>query len=214
MIIVNGTRTKFFSVTALLLMIVLIAVACSMEAEQEYEDYSPAVEENPIVTITMNGGEQIVLELEPKVAPNTVASFISLTKQGFYDGLEFHRIDPILIQGGDPRGDGMGGPGYTIKGEFTLNGIDNDLSHQRGVISMARSNKLDSAGSQFFILAEDAPHLDGEYAAFGQVIEGMEVVEALANAERDHSQRPLKEQMMNKVEVDTKGFVYPDPVVR
>jgi peptidyl-prolyl cis-trans isomerase B (cyclophilin B) len=172
------------------------------------------VKENPTVVITMESGGQIVIELEPKTAPNTVANFISLAKQGYYDGLIFHRVIPgFMIQGGDPQGNGMGGPGYSIAGEFTLNGFENNLLHERGVISMARTRHPDSAGSQFFIMVDSAPHLDGQYAAFGRVIEGMETVDAIVSAERDGNDKPLQDQRILKVEVDAKGYEYPEPTV-
>ena len=179
------------------------------------ENYEENVTENPIVTITMESEEQIVIELMPKVAPNTVANFVTLVQEGFYDGTIFHRVIPgFMIQGGDPTGTGMGGPSYSIAGEFTSNGFENTLTHDRGVISMARSQDPDSAGSQFFIMVEKATHLDGEYAAFGKVIEGMEVVDKIVSVERDKSDKPLEEQKMKTVVVDTKGFNYPEPVTK
>ncbi|MGE8001388.1 peptidylprolyl isomerase [Lysinibacillus sp. NPDC093190] len=206
----------FFTVFAFLaIAFVLTGCGAAKESGQSEGnvDYSSKVKENPIVTITMNNDEKIVIELEPSTAPNTVANFISLVKKGFYDGLIFHRVVPdFMIQGGDPSGNGTGGPGYSIEGEFSLNGFKNDLKHERGVISMARSRDLNSAGSQFFIMVNEASHLDGEYAAFGKVIEGMETVDAIAAAERD-GEKPLKDQQMKKVEVDTKGFDYPAPKV-
>ncbi len=157
---------------------------------------------NPIVTMTMEDGSVIRLELYPEIAPITVDNFVSLIKKGFYDGLIFHRvINGFMIQGGDPQGTGMGGPGYEIKGEFSSNGVKNDLKHERGVISMARSMRLDSAGSQFFIMHQDAPHLDGQYAAFGKVIEGLDVVDAIATTKTDYSDRPLTEQRIKTVTV-------------
>ena len=167
---------------------------------------------NPIVTITMNDDKQIVLELYPTVAPESVKNFISLIQKGFYDGLGFHRIIPgFMIQGGCPDGNGMGGPGYSIKGEFKQNGVNNQLKHTRGVLSMARSMMPNSAGSQFFIMHADAPHLDGQYAAFGQVIEGMETVDAIASVGTDYSDRPVVPMIMKKVTVDTKGETYEEP---
>ncbi len=157
--------------------------------------------------------KKIVIELEPSTAPNTVANFISLVNKGFYDGLIFHRVIPgFMIQGGDPSGNGMGGPDYSIEGEFSSNGFKNDLKHERGVISMARSGDPNSAGSQFFIMVDTASHLDGQYAAFGKVIEGMETADAIVAVERD-GEKPLEDQRMKKVEVDTKGFDYPAPKV-
>ena len=155
---------------------------------------------NPIVTIEMEDGGIIRAELYPEIAPNTVRNFISLVKKGFYDGVIFHRVIPgFMIQGGDPTGTGMGGPGHTIKGEFAANGVKNDLKHTRGVLSMARSGNPNSAGSQFFIMHADAPHLDGQYAAFGKVIEGMDVVDEIAAVPTDYSDRPKKVQRMAKV---------------
>ncbi len=180
---------------------------------EERDDYSSEVTEKPIVTITMENDEKIVLELDPATAPNTVANFISLAEQGFYDGLIFHRVIPdFMIQGGDPEGTGGGGPGYSIKGEFNANGFENNMKHERGVISMARTNEPNSAGSQFFIMTKDSPHLDGEYAAFGKVIEGMETVDKIVSVKRDSADKPLEEQKMKSVTVDTKGFDYPEPV--
>ena len=167
---------------------------------------------NPIVTITMEDGGVIKAELYPEIAPNTVNNFISLINHNFYDGVIFHRvIKGFMIQGGDPEGTGMGGPGYSIKGEFSQNRFKNDLKHTRGVLSMARTNRPNSAGSQFFIMHQDAPHLDGAYAAFGKVIEGMEVVDAIASVRKNYMDRPLKDQVMKTVTVDTFGTVYPEP---
>ncbi|MBR6208365.1 MAG: peptidylprolyl isomerase [Oscillospiraceae bacterium] len=167
---------------------------------------------NPIVTIEMEDGGIIKLELYPDVAPQSVRNFISLVQKGFYDGLIFHRVIPgFMIQGGDPQGTGMGGPGYCIYGEFRQNGFDNRLKHKRGVLSMARAMAPNSAGSQFFIMHDDAPHLDGGYAAFGKVTEGMDVVDAIAAADTDYNDRPRKEQKMKKVSVDTFGVEYPEP---
>ena len=167
--------------------------------------------QNPIVTIEMESGKTIKAELYPELAPNTVANFVSLAGKGFYDGLIFHRvISGFMIQGGDPTGTGMGGPGYTIKGEFARNGYrENTLRHTRGVISMARSGMPNSAGSQFFIMHADAPHLDGSYAAFGKVIEGMDTVDAIASVRTDRQDRPAEEQKMRKVTVETFGKEYP-----
>ncbi len=167
---------------------------------------------NPIVTIEMEDGGVMKAELYPDVAPNTVNNFISLIRSGFYDGTIFHRVIPgFMIQGGDPDGTGMGGPGYSIKGEFGQNGFKNELLHTRGVLSMARAMDPDSAGSQFFVMVDDAPHLDGGYAAFGKVIEGMETADAIVSAKRDWNDRPKKEQKMKKVTVDTQGVNYPAP---
>ena len=167
---------------------------------------------NPVVTFTMADGSVMKAELYPEVAPNTVNNFISLVKKGFYDGLIFHRvIKGFMIQGGDPEGTGMGGPGYSIKGEFASNGFKNDLKHTRGVLSMARSMRPDSAGSQFFIMHQNAPHLDGDYAAFGKLIEGEDVLDKIAGVDTDYSDRPRKPQVMKTVTVETFGEEYPEP---
>ena len=167
---------------------------------------------NPIVTFEMENGDIIKAELYPEIAPNTVNNFISLINQGFYDGLIFHRvIKGFMIQGGDPEGTGMGGPGYEIKGEFASNGFKNDLAHEAGVLSMARSMMPNSAGSQFFIMHKDSPHLDGDYAAFGKVTEGMNVVDKIAESKTDRSDRPVDEVKIQKVTVDTFGEEYEDP---
>ena len=167
---------------------------------------------NPIVTITMDNGDVMKAELYPQVAPNTVNNFISLVNKGFYDGLIFHRvINGFMIQGGDPEGTGMGGPGYGIKGEFAQNGFANDLKHSAGVLSMARSMMPNSAGSQFFIMHKDAPHLDGAYAAFGKIIEGMDVVNKIAEVATDYSDRPMEDQRMKTVTVETFGVDYDEP---
>ncbi len=167
---------------------------------------------NPIVTIKMEDGGVIRAELYPDTAPNTVRNFIFLANQNFYDGTIFHRIIPgFMIQGGDPEGTGMGGPKHTIRGEFASNGFNNALKHTRGVLSMARTGNPDSAGSQFFIMTNDSPHLDGEYAAFGKVIEGMDVVDAIVNTPHDWHDRPRKEQKMISVTVDTMGTEYEAP---
>ncbi len=164
---------------------------------------------NPIVTIEMENGGVIKAELYPEIAPNTVNNFISLVSSGFYDGLIFHRvISGFMIQGGDPQGTGMGGPGYSIKGEFKSNGFNNPLKHSRGVLSMARSMRPNSAGSQFFIMHADAAHLDGAYAAFGRVLSGMEVVDAIAGVSTNASNRPDEEQVIESIRVDTKGIEY------
>ena len=168
--------------------------------------------QNPIVTIEMENGGIIKAELYPDVAPNSVNNFISLIQKCFYDGLIFHRCIPgFMIQGGCPQGTGMGGPGYSIKGEFTQNGVKNDLLHDRGVLSMARAMNPNAAGSQFFIMVEKAPHLDGQYAAFGKVIEGMDVADAIVSVKTDWNDRPREEQKMKKVTVDTFGVDYPEP---
>ena len=175
---------------------------------------TPTSKNDPIVTITMASGDQIKVELYPTVAPNTVKSFISLVKKGFYNGLIFHRVIPgFMIQGGDPNGNGSGGPGYSIKGEFTNNGFVNNLKHERGVISMGRTSEPNSAGSQFFIMVGTATTLDGDYAAFGKVISGMEAVDKIVNGPRDKADKPLTNQVMKSVTVDTLGVNYGEPEV-
>ena len=167
---------------------------------------------NPIVTITMESGDEIKLELFPEIAPNTVNNYISLANKGFYDGTIFHRVIPgFMIQGGDPQGTGMGGPDYCIKGEFSMNGFKNELSHKRGVISMARAMNPDSAGSQFFIMHADGEFLDGQYAAFGEVTEGIEAVDRIAATDTDRADRPYEDQVMKSVRVETFGTEYQEP---
>ena len=169
-------------------------------------------DQNPVVTFTMENGDVMKAELYPDVAPNTVNNFISLVNKGFYDGLIFHRIiSGFMIQGGDPDGTGMGGPGYSIKGEFSYNGVDNNLKHSRGVLSMARAQHPDSAGSQFFIMHANAPHLDGQYAAFGKLIEGEDVLDKIASVDTDWNDRPRKPQVMKTVTVETFGVDYDEP---
>lgn len=168
---------------------------------------------NPIVKFEMNDGSIFEAELYPDIAPNTVNNFISLVKKGFYDGLIFHRvIKGFMIQGGDPQGTGMGGPGYSIKGEFSNNGFTNDLKHTPGVLSMARAIDPDSAGSQFFIMHETSPHLDGSYAAFGKVINGLDVINTIADVRTDWNDRPMEDHMIKSVTVDTFGVEYDEPV--
>lgn len=167
---------------------------------------------NPLVTILLEDNKEIKIELYPEIAPNTVNNFISLVNKGYYNGLIFHRvINGFMIQGGCPQGMGMGGPGYQIKGEFNQNGVDNDLLHAKGVISMARSGHPDSAGSQFFIMHEDSPHLDGQYAGFGKVTEGIEYVDEIASVATDMGDRPLEDVIMKEVTVDTFGVSYQEP---
>jgi len=169
---------------------------------------------NPIVTFEMENGGIMKAELYPEIAPNTVNNFIFLVQDGFYDGLIFHRVIPgFMIQGGDPNGTGAGGPGYSIDGEFNMNGFKNPLLHERGVLSMARTSAPNSAGSQFFVMHEDSPHLDGQYAAFGKVIEGIEVVDQICDVRTDFSDRPRIPQVMKKVTVETFGVNYPKPKV-
>lgn len=180
----------------------------AMEAPQTKEPEGPL----PVVTIEMENGGVIKAELYPHIAPNTVNNFISLVKKGFYDGLIFHRVIPgFMIQGGDPTGTGMGGPGYKIRGEFRKNRFVNNLRHEAGVLSMARAMDPDSAGSQFFIMQYNQKSLDGSYAAFGKVLEGMEVVDAIAFSERDRNDKPLQDVVMKRVTVETYGVEYPEP---
>lgn len=169
-------------------------------------------DKNPIVTIEMEDGGKIKLELYPETAPNTVRNFVTLVQKGFYDGLIFHRVIPgFMIQGGDPKGTGIGGPGYSIKGEFTSNGFTNNLKHERGVISMARSSSPNSAGSQFFIMVKATPSLDGQYASFGKVTEGMEEVDKIVSIKRDENDKPITDVKMKKVTVETFGVKYNEP---
>lgn len=213
-------RSKLkMSMLLLLAAVLLMAViGCGKKNEKQAEgDGTPGA--NPVVTIEMDNGHTIKLELYPNVAPNTVNNFISLINKSFYNGTIFHRVMPgFMIQGGDPEGTGMGGPGYSIKGEFTANGFKNDLKHTRGVISMARrSQPLDSAGSQFFIMVADAPSLDGQYAAFGKVVEGMDTVDEIVNQKIDpndpNGTMPEKPMAIKSVTVDTKGATYKAPEV-
>lgn len=200
------------------IIVLAILIALSLNGNKEVDMAKKIdklnITENPIATIEMNDGGKIVIELYPKIAPNTVCNFIELANSGFYDGLIFHRcIADFMIQGGDPEGTGLGGPGYTIKGEFSKNGFENNLSHERGVISMARkSMPLDSAGSQFFIMVSDTytSSLDGQYAAFGKVIEGMEVVDAIVANKTDANDKPIVDQIIKSIRVDTKGIEYPE----
>ncbi|NLW21232.1 MAG: peptidylprolyl isomerase [Clostridiales bacterium] len=165
---------------------------------------------NPVFTIILKNGQIVEGELYPNNAPQSVGNFISLANAGFYDGLIFHRVIPgFMVQGGCPNGNGMGGPGYSIKGEFSQNGISNPLRHTRGVLSMARSMKMDSAGSQFFIMVADAPHLDGGYAAFGLVTSGMEAIDQVVNAKRDRADKPVENQVIKSIRVETNGVEYP-----
>ncbi|UOY92980.1 peptidylprolyl isomerase [Ectobacillus sp. JY-23] len=197
------------------LCLMLLLVGCSDGDKPKTETVKKIkVDKNPVVTIVMENDKQIKAELYPDIAPNTVLNFISLVQKGFYDGTTFHRVIPgFMIQGGDPTGTGTGGPGHTIKGEFTANGFKNNLKHQTGVLSMARANDPNSAGSQFFIMVADASQLDGEYAAFGKVIAGMDVVNEIVNVKRNSVDKPLTEQKMKKVTVETFGFNYDKPVI-
>ncbi|GEK34996.1 peptidylprolyl isomerase [Kurthia sibirica] len=211
--------SKWFKLILPIMAILFIVAACGKDDQATDKQKTPAndqyekkVKENPIATITMANNKKIIIELEPKVAPNTVANFIALANSGFYDGLLFHRIiDGFMIQGGDPQGNGSGGPDYTIKGEFTNNDFDNKLAHERGVISMARSQDKDSAGSQFFIMQADSENLNNEYAAFGKVTSGMTTVDKIAKSPKNSADKPNEDQVMVSVKVDTKGFDYPAP---
>ena len=188
------------------------AVAEVNDTDETAETEEQKVTDNPIATITMADGGVITIELYPDTAPNTVKNFISLANDGFYDGLIFHRVIPgFMIQGGDPLGSGMGGPGYSIQGEFALNGIKNTLKHNRGVISMARSSAYDSAGSQFFIMVDTASYLDGSYAAFGCVTDGMDVVDQIVSVDTDSNDKPYEDQVIKTIRVDTKGIDYSEP---
>lgn len=198
----------------LVILIIAVMAACSSDNKEgklpTYED-TDAV---PVVTMTMENGGEVEIELYPNVARNTVNNFISLVEDGFYDGLTFHRIIPdFMIQGGDPEGTGIGGPGYAIVGEFANNDFDNDLKHERGVLSMARSQDNDSAGSQFFIMVEDSPHLDDDYAGFGKVTEGMDVVDEIVNAERNSHDQPIEKQIIETMTVDLNGYEFEEPII-
>lgn len=200
----NRQRTGL-TLMALLIISMMVVAGCGNASGADSAKH-------PLVTIEMESGKKIEVELYPDTAPNTVNNFISLVNKGFYDGLIFHRVLPgFMIQGGDPQGTGIGGPGYSIKGEFSSNGVTNDLKHTEGVISMARSMDPDSAGSQFFIMDADAPHLDGQYAAFGKVTSGIETVHEIANAKRDANDRPAEDQKIKKITVDTFGVEYKEP---
>ena len=189
----------------------LALLGCSSNNNNVDEVRTPP-KELPVATIEFKDFGSVDIELYPHIAPNTVNNFISLANIGFYDGLTFHRIiKDFMIQGGDPDGTGMGGPGYSIKGEFTNNKFENDLAHTEGVISMARSQSKNSAGSQFFIVTKDAPHLDGQYASFGKVINGMDIIHEIENVETDGNDKPIKNVIIESVKVDTKGVDYKEP---
>ena len=205
-------------IVLLLAALLLLSLACAKGKTNTDTNTTETQEDTtvdktyPIATITMKGGGAIVIELYPEVAPESVKNFISLANSGFYDGLIFHRVIlGFMIQGGDPEGKGTGGPGYSIKGEFAANGVKNDISHLRGVISMARSSAYDSAGSQFFIVQTDSTYLDGNYAAFGRVTSGMDVVDAIARTTTDSKDKPYKDQVMETVRVETWGVEYGEP---
>ena len=207
-------------IVLLLAALMLLSLACAKGKTNtdtnttETQEDTTVDKTHPIATITMKGGGAIaiVMELYPEVAPESVKNFISLANSGFYDGLIFHRVIPgFMIQGGDPNGKGTGGPGYSIKGEFKANGVENNISHERGVLSMARAQAYDSAGSQFFIMHQDYPSLDGLYAAFGRAISGMDVVDKIANTTTDSKDKPYKDQVMETVRVETWGVEYGEP---
>lgn len=208
---------KIKSVLSIIFLVMLIVGGCGTNEQSQPDkddEKQPAqeIEDNPIATITMENNDTIKVELYPNIAPNTVNNFISLAESGFYDGLIFHRVIPgFMIQGGDPEGRGTGGPGYAIKGEFESNGVDNELNHERGVLSMARSQDPDSAGSQFFIMVAEATHLDGEYAAFGKVTEGMDAVDKIVNVEKNNQDKPLEDQKIKQITVETFGVEFPEP---
>ncbi len=207
-------------IVLLLAALMLLSLACAKGSKApaaasnttETKEDTNVDKSHPIATITMKDGGVIQLELYPEVAPQSVKNFISLANAGFYDGLIFHRVIPgFMIQGGDPNGKGTGGPGYSIKGEFKANGVENNISHERGVLSMARAQAYDSAGSQFFIMHQDYPSLDGLYAAFGRAISGMDVVDKIANTTTDSKDKPYKDQVMATVRVETWGVEYGEP---
>ncbi|MEJ8778335.1 peptidylprolyl isomerase [Pseudogracilibacillus sp. ICA-222130] len=215
---------KKWLMSLLVVISMLILAACQNDANEEVEKKETEQQQEignneekevakvddsikPVVTMTMENGGEVKIELYPSIAPNTVNNFISLVEDGFYDGLIFHRVIPgFMVQGGDPEGNGMGGPGYYIPGEFENNGFENNLAHTRGVLSMARSEDPNSAGSQFFIMTDDAEHLDGEYAAFGEVVEGMDVVDEIVSVERDAGDKPVEDQVIKSMKVDLKGY--------
>lgn len=209
---------RFIFISLLLLLFAMVGCQANDQAENtvnqsEENTNEPTSEVDidedviPVVTMEMENGGTVTIELYPSIAPNTVNNFIALVEDGFYDGLIFHRVIPgFMVQGGDPEGTGMGGPGYEIKGEFSNNGFDNRLKHDRGVLSMARSQDPDSAGSQFFIMTAQAEHLDDDYAAFGKVSDGMEVIDELVEVERDSSDKPKEDQVIKKMTVDLQGY--------
>ncbi len=218
-------RNKVLMVAlAVLLMTSSVLVGCNKKEDTKTEEKNEVAEtkdngdkykseDNPVVTIEMESGDKINLELYPQVAPNTVNNFISLVNKGYYDGTIFHRVIPgFMIQGGDPDGTGMGGPGYGIKGEFNSNGVKNDITHVKGVLSMARTQDPNSGGSQFFIMVQDSPHLDNDYAAFGKVTEGIEVADEIVKVKTD-GESPVEPQVMKKVTVDLKGKTYDEPEI-
>jgi peptidyl-prolyl cis-trans isomerase B (cyclophilin B) len=207
--------SKIIYIITVVFIVMIIGGCSSSENEKSNKlDSKPkqTIKDNPVATITMENNDVIKIELYPNIAPNTVSNFITLAESGFYNGVIFHRVIPgFMIQGGDPNGDGTGGPDYHIKGEFTSNGFENQLKHERGIISMARTQAPDTAGSQFFIMVADADSLDGEYAAFGKVTDGMDVVDNIVNAQRDQQDKPLKDQKMKQITIETFGIDYPQP---
>ena len=206
------TKKTKKSFMASILIGMLALVGCSKTSDPTNDEVRTPPKELPVATITIKDYGTVEAELYPHIAPNTVNNFISLANSGFYDGLTFHRvIKDFMIQGGDPAGNGTGGPGYSIKGEFTINGFKNDLAHTEGVLSMARSQAKDSAGSQFFIMTQESPHLDGEYAAFGKVTKGMYIIHKIENFETDAMDKPIKDVVIESIKVDTKGVDYPAP---
>jgi peptidyl-prolyl cis-trans isomerase B (cyclophilin B) len=211
-------KQRYQLMQVLFISVILIMVGgCGASGEGKLNEpqstkNAQVIEENPIVTITMENNDEIKVELYPNIAPNTVNNFISLVESGFYDGLTFHRVIPgFMIQGGDPEGTGTGGPDYEIKGEFSSNGFENDVKHERGIISMARTQVPDSAGSQFFIMIADANSLDGDYAAFGKVTAGMDVVDSIVSVKTNKQDKPLEDQKIKQVTVETFGIDYPEP---
>ncbi|WP_285871607.1 peptidylprolyl isomerase [Metabacillus litoralis] len=211
-------KQRYQLMQVLFISVILIMVGgCGTSGEGKLNEpqstkNAQVIEENPIVTITMENNDEIKVELYPNIAPNTVNNFISLVESGFYDGLTFHRVIPgFMIQGGDPEGTGTGGPDYEIKGEFSSNGFENDVKHERGIISMARTQVPDSAGSQFFIMIADANSLDGDYAAFGKVTAGMDVVDSIVSVKTNKQDKPLEDQKIKQVTVETFGIDYPEP---
>lgn len=202
---------KFY--ISILLGVLFLLSSCSSDDGTSLPNFEET-EAVPVVTMTMEGGGEVEIELYPNVARNTVNNFISLVQDGFYDGLTVHRVIPdFMIQGGDPEGIGIGGPGYSIVGEFENNGYENDLKHERGVISMARSNDPNSAGSQFFIMVADSPHLDGDYAAFGKVVKGMEVVDEIVGTETNSHDQPLEDQVIESMTVELNGYELEAPII-
>jgi peptidyl-prolyl cis-trans isomerase B (cyclophilin B) len=202
--------SRLFSAALCLMMLLLPGVSATTDSQPPNHQPEESMNQNPTFTITMKNGQVLTGELYPEIAPESVGNFIALANASFYDGLIFHRVIPgFMIQGGCPNGTGMGGPGYSIKGEFSGNGVINNLKHTRGVLSMARSMRMDSAGSQFFIMVADAPHLDGNYAAFGKVLTGMETADQIVSSKRNNADRPFEDQVIQSIRVETYGVDYP-----